>query len=156
QSYTASAGGSYTVVVTSNGCSSTSAATTVTVNANPSATITAPAVVISNSSGNSASVASAGSGATYAWSISGGTITAGNGTNAITFPAGSAGARTLQATVTTGAGCSDAQSASVNVVDPVTVTAIHPPTSSTAGGTSVTISGTGFLSGATVSLGGTP
>src|SRR5262249_16239712 len=99
---------------------------------------------------------SAGSGATYAWSISGGTITAGNGTNAITFTAGSAGALTLQATVTTGAGCSDAQSASVNVVDPVTVTAIHPPTGPSAGGTSGSIIGTGFLSGATVSLGGTP
>jgi acid phosphatase len=37
-----------------------------------------------------------------------------------------------------------------------TVTSISPNSGPTAGGTSVTISGTGFVSGATVSLGGTP
>jgi RHS repeat-associated protein len=36
-----------------------------------------------------------------------------------------------------------------------TVTAISPPSGTTAGGTPVTITGTGFLAGATVSLGGT-
>lgn len=37
-----------------------------------------------------------------------------------------------------------------------TVTAISPTSGSTSGGTSVTITGTGFLSGATVSIGGSP
>ncbi len=154
QSYTASASGSYTVIVTTNGCSSASAATTVTVNANPSAAISAPSVVISSSTGNSASVASAGTGATYNWSISGGTITAGNGTNAITFTAGATGTLTLSVTVTNGNGCSATSSANVSVVDPVTVTSIKATSGSSAGGTSVTIRGTGFASGATVTFGG--
>ena len=154
QSYTAAASGSYTVVVTTNGCSSTSAATTVTVNANPTATITAPSVVISGSTGNSASVASAGTGASYSWSISNGTITAGSGTSSITFTAGSAGTLTLSVTMTNSNGCSDTKSASVTVVDPVTVTSIKPTSGSSAGGTSVTIKGTNFQSGATVTFGG--
>jgi hypothetical protein len=126
----------------------------VTVNAKPSAAITAAAVVISNSTGNSASVASAGAGATYTWSISGGAITAGSGTNAITFAAGSAGALTLSVTVTNSNGCTDTQSATINVVDPVTVSNVSPSKGAEAGGTSVTIKGSGFLAGATVTFDG--
>src|SRR5450755_77868 len=37
-----------------------------------------------------------------------------------------------------------------------TITAISPNSGTTSGGTAVTITGTGFISGATVSLGGTP
>jgi len=156
QSYVATQSGTYTATLNALGCiSPTSDAVVVTVNANPSATITAPANVVSGSTGNSASVASAGSGATYSWTISGGTITSGSGTNAITFTAASTGTLTLSVTVTTSAGCSATQSASVNVVDPVTVTNVTPSTGSSSGGTSITIKGTGFASGATVTLGGT-
>ena len=156
QSYVATQSGSYTATLNALGCiSPISDAVVVTVNANPSAAITAPANAVSASTGNSASVASAGSGATYTWSITNGTITSGSGTNAITFTAGATGSLTLQVTVTTGAGCSATASASVNVVDPVTVTNVTPSTGSSSGGTSITIKGTGFASGASVTLGGT-
>ena len=157
--YLATAAGSYTVKVTDvNSCTSAaSAATVVTVNPNPNATITAPASLVANSTGNIASVANAGAGAAYAWSITGGTITGGAGTNSITFTAGAgAGTTTLNATVTTSAGCSDTKSANIpRVLPPVTVTSISPNFGTVTGGTLVTINGTGFVAGATVTLGGT-
>jgi hypothetical protein len=155
QTFSASASGSYTVTVTAAGCSSVSTATAVSVNPKPSATITAAASTATGLAGNVASVANAGAGATYAWGIAGGTITAGTGTNSITYTAGAVGTLTLNVTVTTSAGCSDAKSANVNVIiPPVTVTSISPTGGSIAGSTSVTINGTGFLSGASVTFGG--
>jgi hypothetical protein len=156
QSYSASVAGDYTVVVTTGGCASAaSAAKTVTVNPNPSATITAPATVVAGSTGNSASVANAGAGATYNWSITNGTITAGTGTRIITFTAGASGSVTLNVTVTTSAGCSDAKSSNVPIgPSPVTVTSITPSRGTPHGGTPVTIAGTGFQAGATVTIGG--
>ena len=157
QTYNATASGNYAVTVTTTGCTSVpSAAKTVTVNPNPNATISAPASVVSGSTGNAASVANAGAGATYTWGITGGTITAGSGTSSITFTAGGPGTLTLNVTVTTSAGCSDAKSANVAVILPtVTVTSISPTSGLATGGTSVTINGTGFVSGASVTFGGT-
>ena len=159
QTYLATAAGDYSVVVTDgNNCSSAaSAVTTVNVNPNPNATITAPSSVQTGTTGNVASVANAGAGATYNWSITNGTITAGTGTNSITFTAGAVGTLTLNVTVTTSAGCSDAKSANVNVTATapgLSVTSVTPPSGKTTGGKSVTIHGTGFVSGATVTFGG--
>jgi uncharacterized repeat protein (TIGR02543 family) len=53
----------------------------------PDCTITAPPSVYANSTGNPASVPNAGGGATYAWTITNGTITAGDGTHSITWRA---------------------------------------------------------------------
>jgi hypothetical protein len=154
QTFSAAAAGSYTVTVTTGGCTSAPSATTaVTVNPKPNATITAPASVIAGSTGNVASVANAGAGATYAWGIAGGTITAGTGTNSITYTAGGVGTLTLNVTVNTSAGCSDAKSANV-IVPPVPITSISPGSGSIAGGSAVTINGAGFLSGASVTFGG--
>jgi hypothetical protein len=157
QTYIASASGDYSVKVTdANGCTATSAVTTVTVNPNPNATITAPGSVTTGSTGNSASVASAGAGATYNWSITNGAITGGTGTQSITFTAGAVGTLTLQVTVTTSAGCADTKSANVNVgVPAVTVTSVSPSSGSINGHTAVTVNGTGFATGATVKFGGT-
>ncbi len=155
QTFSTAVAGSYTVTVTASGCSSVSAATAVLVNPKPSATITAAATAATGSAGNIASVANAGAGATYVWGITGGTITAGTGTNSITYTAGGVGTLTLSVTVTTSAGCSDAKSANVNVIiPPVTVTSVSPAGGSTAGGSAVTINGTGFLTGANVTFGG--
>jgi len=113
--------------------------------------------VTAGSTGNSASVANAGGGATYNWSISGGTITAGTGTANITFTAGAVGTLTLNVTVTTSTNCSDSKSANVNVTAapiPVTITSVVPPAGKTTGGKAVTVNGTGFLSGATLTFGG--
>jgi len=158
QTFAANASGSYTVVVTASGCSSAaSAPTVVTVNPNPNATITAPASVTTSSTGNVASTANAGAGATYAWSVTGGTLTGGNNTPSITFTAGATpGTLTINLTVTTSAGCSDTKSANVNRVLPVvTVTSVQPNFGTVTGGTSVTINGTNFAAGATVTFGGT-
>jgi hypothetical protein len=160
QQYVAAVAGDYSVTVTTSGCSSAaSAVTTVTVNPNPVATITAPGSVVAGSTGHAASVANAGLGATYAWTIGNGTITAGIGTNAITFTAGGAGILTLNVTVTTAAGC-PASSGTTNVTvtaapPAVTVTSVTPSNGPAFGNTPITVNGTGFLAGATVTLGGT-
>jgi trimeric autotransporter adhesin len=159
QNYIASVAGDYTVVVTDgNNCSSAaSPVTTVNVNPNPNATITAPASATTGSTGNTASVANAGAGATYNWSITNGTITAGTGTANITFTAGAVGTLTLNVTVTTSTNCSDTKSANVNVVAapiPVTITSVVPSAGKTTGGKPVTVNGTGFQTGATLTFGG--
>ncbi|HUR79633.1 MAG TPA: IPT/TIG domain-containing protein [Thermoanaerobaculia bacterium] len=157
QQYVATAAGDYSVFVTTSGCASApSAVTTVTVNPTPNANITAAGSVVSGSTGNAASVASAGAGATYNWSITNGTITSGQGTNAIAYTAGAAGSLTLQVTVTA-AGCPDTKSANVNVTaapPAVTITSVTPNAVSYLGGRQIVIAGTGFLAGATVTIGG--
>ena len=116
QNYVATASGNYTVVNTQLNCpSAPSAVTAVTVNPNPNATITTAAQECAGSTGNTASVANAGGGATYSWSITNGTITGGTGTPNITYTAGAAGTLILQVTVTTAAGCSDTKSANVTI-----------------------------------------
>jgi uncharacterized repeat protein (TIGR01451 family) len=108
--------GTYTLTVTDNGCSSAmvSGNTTVVVNAAPNASISAPGSVPANSTGNTASVANAGMGATYLWTISNGTITAGASTNSITWTASSGGTATINVTVTNG-GCSASGAIAVSI-----------------------------------------
>jgi len=79
----------------------------VTVNAIPDCTITAlPSSVCSSSTNNIASVDDAGTGATYDWQITGGTITSTKPyTSQITWTAGPSGTATLTVIVTTAAGC---------------------------------------------------
>jgi len=126
--YTATASGSYHVVVTDSlGCASTpSDPVAVTANANPSATITAPAELCASATGN-ASVPDAGTGATYNWQITGGSITANNG-RTISFTAGASGSVSLSVTVTTAAGCSATSSTSVTI-NPNPSAAITAPAS---------------------------
>jgi hypothetical protein len=115
QTYVATIAGFYTVMVTTNGCtSSASLQAIVSVNPKPDATITVASPMFSGASAT-ASVAVSCAGASFAWTITGGTITDGAGTPAITFTAGAAGTLTLQVTVTTSAGCSDTKSANVTV-----------------------------------------
>jgi len=80
----------------------------------PSATVTAPAQVCPSSTGNAASVPDAGPGATYAWTITNGTITAGAATRSITFSATRATPVHLSVTVTLN-GCSATGPADVTV-----------------------------------------
>ncbi len=89
----------YTVnVTTGSGCTG-SDSHTVTATPSPDATINAPATVDPLSTNNAASVSSQ-PGATYNWSISNGTITAGAGTNSILFSANGNGTVDLSVTVT--------------------------------------------------------
>ena len=91
---------------------------TVTVWANPDCTITAPLEVCELCTGFTASVHDAGPGATYDWTITGGTITDGQGTNSITWDAGAAGTVTLQVRVTDANGCSNTCTKDVTVLAP--------------------------------------
>ena len=85
---TAAQAGTYSVTATLSGCTSAPATTVVNVETAPSAAITAPSAVCVLSSDNVASVPDAGDGASYNWSISNGTITAGAGTRTIHFSPG--------------------------------------------------------------------
>lgn len=94
-----------TSVADATGSGSVGGSATVTVVSPPSAAITVPAFVTPNTGGNVASVADAGAGATYVWTITGGTITAGAGTRSITFRSGGGSEVALQVVVTNATGC---------------------------------------------------
>jgi DNA/RNA endonuclease G (NUC1) len=115
--------GTYTVTVSSPGpCGgSAQASTTVVFNPLPAAAITSGGTTCALSTGNNASVADAGAGAIYTWSITNGTITSGIGTRAIVFTAGASGNVHLGVTVTTGSGCSASSSADVAVSSAPTI-----------------------------------
>jgi hypothetical protein len=70
-----------------------------------------------------------------------------------TTPAGSAGAVTV--TVTNSNGLSGSLASAFTYIAPPTVSSVAPSSGSTAGGTAVTITGTNFATGATVTFGGT-
>ncbi|HKD19159.1 MAG TPA: S-layer homology domain-containing protein, partial [Thermoanaerobaculia bacterium] len=82
----------YSLVVTNaNGCVSTNAAeVTMTVVPDPVPVVTATSCLPAGTSGLLASVAGS-PGDTYSWTLTGGAITSGQGTNEITFTSGSAG-----------------------------------------------------------------
>jgi len=110
--------GSYDVVVTDGvGQQITSSAATLTVNDLPALpVIVAPVSVPVGSTGNAASVTLHG-GSTYAWTLTGGTITSGQGSNQIAFDAGSPGA-TMQAGVVESAGsCASPEATALIQVD---------------------------------------
>ncbi len=99
--------GSYNVVV-SDACGFVpSAATALSVPAEPAVpVISAPVSVAPGAAGLTASVPAA-AGHTYQWSLTGGTITAGQGSNAIAFSAGAAGTTiSLEVVDVLAAGCS--------------------------------------------------
>ncbi len=108
--------GTYTVTVTDPGpCGgSAQAVTTVFFNPNPVATISNGGTACQLSPGNGASVPNAGVGATYNWSITNGTITAGAGTRSITYTAGASGSVHLAVGITAN-GCSASGSADVTI-----------------------------------------
>jgi uncharacterized repeat protein (TIGR03803 family) len=114
-SATPAASGTYSVTATVAGCASAPATTSATVNPLPSAVVTAPSSVCPGAAGQSASVPDAGGSATYAWTITNGTITAGAGTRSITFTAGTSGSVALGVTVTSASGCARTGSASVPI-----------------------------------------
>ena len=94
--------------------------------------------------GAGATVTFGGAAATNAVVVNSMTITA-------MTPAGSAGAVTVTVTVNSQSG---SLTNGFTYIGPPTVTSINPNTGSTAGGTSVTITGTNFAAGATVTFGG--
>ncbi len=116
--YTAGGSGTVSISVTitnSGGCSIASAKKTITITAMPNASITAVSSVCPSSTGNTASVAGAGSGATYSWTVTNGTITSGSGTSGIKYTAGNSGSLALTVKVTNATGCMASGSKSVMI-----------------------------------------
>jgi ankyrin repeat protein len=101
-------------VANAAGCSASSSKS-VTVKPVPDGTMTAPPEVCPNSTGNTASVADAGAGSRYAWTITNGTITAGAGNRGVTFSAKASGSVTLKCTVTNSNGCATTTSKAVSI-----------------------------------------
>ncbi|MDQ3018203.1 MAG: Ig-like domain-containing protein, partial [Bacteroidota bacterium] len=99
-----------------NGCSTTTSSATI--NPLPVCTITANPTIYSGSTGNNASIVSAGVGATYLWGLSSGMITAGLGTNSISYTGGSSPSMTISVTVTNSNFCTSTCSFVVNVLTP--------------------------------------
>jgi len=117
--YTAGSGTSLTLGVTvtdPNGCVST-CQRVVTVDA-PDCTIQAADEVCYESANNFASVPTAGTGATYGWTVTGGTLTSGQGTTAITYDAGTGSSVTLVITVTNANGCVNTCQKIVTIIQP--------------------------------------
>jgi len=131
------------VSVTSSSCSAT-CTKDVLVDA-PNCNITAPSSVCSGSTDNTASVQDAGYGVTYDWSINGGSITAGAGTNEITWTAGDAGIAQISVTVTDSNGCSATCTKDVSVKAPpdCTITSASPVSSGSSNTASVQDAGYG-------------
>ncbi|MFL6246259.1 MAG: IPT/TIG domain-containing protein [Thermoanaerobaculia bacterium] len=98
----------YSVTVTNAGNCAATATAFVDVVPTPDATITAPDSVPANSADNHASVAAL-DGANIHWTISNGTITAGQGTNAIAFTAGATGNVVLNVSVSTNCTAKDSK-----------------------------------------------
>ena len=111
---TAANAGTYSVTATVAGCTSPAGTTSVVVNPTPAApAITAPPSVFPGQ-GFTASVPEA-AGVTWAWTVTNGTVTAGDGTSEISVTAGPIGPVTISVVGTDSAtGCSSAE-ASVSV-----------------------------------------
>jgi hypothetical protein len=110
------AGTKYLVVTVTPSCGAqvVSNEIAVSITTAPVANISASTVVYANSPDNFASVDDQGNGATYAWSITNGAITSGQGTRQIRYTAGASGTVDLGITVTKN-GCSDPATPTANV-----------------------------------------
>jgi hypothetical protein len=118
-------------------CAATSAIKAITVNALPTPSITGSSAACASETGSAYSVTSV-SGHSYAWSVAGGTISAGAGTNAITVTWGTAGTGSVDLTETiTATGCSAAATQKA-----VTINAL--PTPDIIGSATVCAGVTGF------------
>jgi hypothetical protein len=113
--YTAGAVGTAKLSCMVTATTATSGTKTIGIVAAPIATITTNTSVTTGTAGHGAFV-QAQPGCTYAWTISGGTITAGGGTRAITYTAGTVGNLKLGCTVKNAAKDSATDNRSITVV----------------------------------------
>ncbi len=110
--------GTGTVIVTETsdkGCSTTTTAYNVTKNPLPNPTITGATNVCENKVGEIYSVPN-NAGSTYVWTVTGGTITAGQTTNTITITWGLNGVGSVSVKETTGSGCTQVNPNSISII----------------------------------------
>lgn len=142
--YTASASGSYTVVVSvGSACNATSSAVVVTVTPGTTATITSAGPTTFCSGGSVVLNANTGAGLTYQWQVNGGNISGANGSSYTATTSGS------YAVIVTNTGNCSATSSAVTVTVNTTPVAIITPSGPTTfcSGTNVTLNattGTGY------------
>jgi len=121
------AAGTVTLTLTTNDpagpCGAASDSVTFAIASAPSTTITMPEAVCSETAGYFASVPSAGSGATYNWTINNGTINTGQGTPSISWTPGNSGTTALSVVVAKPSGCSATGSAQIAINESVAVNA---------------------------------
>ncbi|HEX8407686.1 MAG TPA: hypothetical protein VF883_02400 [Thermoanaerobaculia bacterium] len=109
------AGTKFLVVSATSSCSqAVSNELTVTISSTPDVTVNASSGVYAGSTANYASVAGQGAGATYAWTVTNGTITSGQGTRAIRYTAGASGQVGIDVVVTA-TGCAGSSSPHADV-----------------------------------------
>ena len=135
--YTATATGSYTCIVTRNSCPTTSNAIAVTANALPVATIAAggPTTICAGSTITLS--ANTGAGLTYQWQLNGANIAS---ATASTYPTTAAGNYTC---IVTQNGCNNTSNTITITVNPLPVASISAATSTTiCAGTSVNLNAT--------------
>ena len=115
---TTAATGTYSVTVTVTSCTSAPGTTSVVVNSTPATPVITTPSVAGAASPNRIATVPINAGSTWAWGITNGTITAGQGTSQIRFTAGTAGTPlTLSVTEMNSAGCLSALgTASVTVL----------------------------------------
>ncbi|MFN5606083.1 MAG: hypothetical protein ACK483_00060, partial [Bacteroidota bacterium] len=115
--------------ITATSCTQTNSLS-VTINPNPTPSITGSTAVCTTNEGYVYSVASV-AGNTYAWTVTGGTVTAGAGTNSITVTWGAVGTGSVAVTQTvTATGCATTATASINIQELPTAseTIVQPTT----------------------------
>ncbi|MFN5680707.1 MAG: T9SS type A sorting domain-containing protein [Flavobacteriia bacterium] len=138
QSITVSAAGSYSVSVSSNGCSATSSATAVSILPSPTAVITNTGSTTFCAGGSvvlNGPTAPTGSTFTYVWRLNGTPIT---GATAVNYTANTAGAYSL--VVTNNQGCSTTSGNTTVVVNALPTATITPSGSTTiCAGSSLTL-----------------
>jgi len=124
--YTAGAVGTLTLKCTVTNAAATAATGSKSISVVPNTTITAASPVTTLTTGIKASVPTQ-TGATYLWTLTGGTMTAGSTTNALTYTAGAVGTATLTCKVTTsGVSATGTKSVSVIAAPVATITATTP------------------------------
>ena len=140
--YTATLAGTYTLMVSNGGCSTTSSATTVTVGTAPSATITAGGTTTFCSGGSVVLSGNIGTGYTYVWNR-GGTVI--SGATSSSYTASVEGSYTL--TVSNGGCATTSNSTSVTVTAGPTATMTASGANSFCAGSTVILTsntGTGY------------
>ena len=142
--------GTYHVIATAFAAQTQTATAAVTVSALSAPVITVPIYVTANATGQMAAVP-AQAGATYLWTLTGGTLTAGAGTHQITFTAGASGLVQLACTVTNASNTASLQEAAVSTIAPapaITSFTAAPATVAPGGAASLTavFSGGGVIS----------
>ncbi|MFT3738953.1 MAG: hypothetical protein QM786_09350 [Breznakibacter sp.] len=131
----------------SNGCTATAPATrTVTVNPLPVPTISGPTAACVGTSGT---YATEGGMSGYTWTVTGGSVTSGSGTNSVQITWGTSGTQNVTVNYTNSNGCTATAPATRTVtVNPLPVPTISGPTTACVG-TSGTYTTEGGMSGYT-------